>query len=52
VDAAWEAAIFPVACRVHRGAVTLDSSLHNVAGASLSLPTIKSETYSSMGGVC
>jgi hypothetical protein len=29
--------------------VTLDGTLQDVAGASLSLTTVKSETYSSMG---
>jgi hypothetical protein len=48
--AAWEAGIFPVVCRVRRGAMTLDRALHDVAGASLSLPIIESETYSSTGG--
>jgi hypothetical protein len=50
-DAAREAEILPAVCRVRRGATTLDSALHDVAGASLSLPTVESETYSSMGGV-
>jgi hypothetical protein len=54
-SAAWVAAreveIFPAVCLVHRGATTLNSALHDVAGASLSLPTVESETYSSMGGV-
>jgi hypothetical protein len=35
---------------VRRGTATLDDTLWDVAGASLSLPTIESETYSSMGG--
>jgi hypothetical protein len=48
--AAWEAGIFPVVCRVRRGAATLDGALRDVAGASLSLPTVESETYSSTGG--
>jgi hypothetical protein len=47
---AWEAGIFPVVCRVRCGAATLDGALHDVAGASLSLPTVESETYSSTGG--
>jgi hypothetical protein len=48
--AAWEAGILPVVCRVRRGAATLDGALRDVAGASLSLPTVESETYSSTGG--
>jgi hypothetical protein len=36
----WEAGIFPVVCRVRRGAVTLDGALRDTAGASLSLPTV------------
>jgi hypothetical protein len=48
--AACEAEIFPAVCNVHRGAATLDGALRDVAGASLSLPTIESETYSSTGG--
>jgi hypothetical protein len=48
--AAWEAGNFPAVCRVRRGAATLDGSLRDVAGASLSLPTVESETYSSTGG--
>jgi hypothetical protein len=47
---AWEAGIFPAICRVRRGAATLDGALRDVSGASLSLPTVESETYSSMGG--
>jgi hypothetical protein len=35
---------------VRHGATTLDSTLRDVAEASSSLPTIESETYSSMGG--
>jgi hypothetical protein len=46
---AWEAGIFPVVCRVRRDTATLDGILRDVAGASLSLPTVESETYSSMG---
>jgi hypothetical protein len=34
---------------VRRGAATLDGARRDVAGASLSLPTVESETYSSMG---
>jgi hypothetical protein len=48
--AAWEVGILPVVCRVRRGAATLDGALRDVAGASLSLPTIESETHSSMRG--
>jgi hypothetical protein len=48
--AAWEASIFPAVCRVRHGAATLDRPLRDVAGASLSLPTVESETYSSTGG--
>jgi hypothetical protein len=48
--AAWEAGIFPAVCRVRRGAATLDGVLRDMAGASLSLPTIVSEMYSSTGG--
>jgi hypothetical protein len=48
--AAWEAGIFTAVCRVCRGAATLDGPLCDVVGASLSLPTIESETYSSTGG--
>jgi hypothetical protein len=48
--AAWEAAIFPVACRVSRSAATFHGVLRDAAGASSSLPTIESETYSSTGG--
>jgi hypothetical protein len=44
--AAWEAGIFPVICRVRRGAATLDGPLRDVAGASLYLATVESETYS------
>jgi hypothetical protein len=47
--AVWEAGIFPAVCCVRRGAATLDGTLQDVAGASLSLTTVKSETYSSMG---
>jgi hypothetical protein len=46
---AWEAGIFPAVCRVRRGAVTLDGALRDVAEASLSLPTVESKTYLSMG---
>jgi hypothetical protein len=48
--AAWEAGIFPAVCHMRRGAATLDGSLRNVVGASLSLPIVESETYSSTGG--
>jgi hypothetical protein len=48
--AAWEAVIFPAVCRVRRGVATLDGPLRDVAGASLSLLTVKSETYSSTVG--
>jgi hypothetical protein len=48
--AAWEVGIFSDVCRVRRSAATLDGALRDVAGASLSLPTIESETYSSTGG--
>jgi hypothetical protein len=47
---AWKATIFPAGCRMRRGAATLDGSLHDVVGPSLSLPTIESEMYSSTGG--
>jgi hypothetical protein len=47
-SAAWvaarEAEIFPVVCRVRRGVKTLDGALRDMAGASSSLPTVKSET--------
>jgi hypothetical protein len=39
--APWEVGIFPVVWRVRRGAATLDGPLRDVAGASLSLPTVK-----------
>jgi hypothetical protein len=39
-----------VVCRVRRDAATLDGTLRDEAEASLSLPTIESEMYSSMGG--
>jgi hypothetical protein len=42
--------IFHVVRRMRRGTTTLDGDLRDVAGASLSLPTVESETYSSMGG--
>jgi hypothetical protein len=42
--AAWEV------CRVRRGAATLDGPLRDMEGASLSLPTFESETYSSTRG--
>jgi hypothetical protein len=48
--AAWEAGIFPAVCRVRGGAVTLDGAPRDAGEASLSLPTVESETYSSMGG--
>jgi hypothetical protein len=48
--AAWEAGIFLAVCYVCRGVATPDGVLCDVAGASLSLPIIKSETYSSTGG--
>jgi hypothetical protein len=47
---AWVVGFFPAVCRVCRGAATLDVPLRDVAGASLSLQTVESETYSSMGG--
>jgi hypothetical protein len=47
---AREADIFPVVCRVCRGAATLDGALRDMAGASSSLPTVESEMYSSTGG--
>jgi hypothetical protein len=47
---AWEEGILPAVCHVRRDAATLDGALRDVAGASLSLPTVESETYSSMGG--
>jgi hypothetical protein len=50
VVAAREADIFPDVCRVRRGVATLDDALHDAAGASSSLPTVESETYSSTGG--
>jgi hypothetical protein len=40
----------PAICRVRRGAAISDGALRDVAGASLSLPTVKSETYLSTGG--
>jgi hypothetical protein len=39
--AALEAGIFPAVCRVRRAAATVDGALRDVAGASLSLPTIE-----------
>jgi hypothetical protein len=48
--AAWEVGIFPAVCRVRRGTATLDGALRDATGASLSLPTVESETYSSTGG--
>jgi hypothetical protein len=48
--AAWEADIFPAVYRIHHDAATLDGALRDVVGASLSLPTVESETYSSTGG--
>jgi hypothetical protein len=50
VVTAREADIFPDVCRVRRGVATLDDALHDAAGASSSLPTDESETYSSTGG--
>jgi hypothetical protein len=54
-SAAWVAAqeeeFFPVVCPVRHGAATLDGALCDVAGALSSLPTVESETYSSMEGV-
>jgi hypothetical protein len=47
---AWEAGIFPAVCRVRCAAATLDGALRDVEEASLSLPTVESETYSLMGG--
>jgi hypothetical protein len=49
VAAAREANIFPVAYRVRRDTATLDGTLRTT-GALSSLPTVESETYSSMGG--
>jgi hypothetical protein len=46
--AAWEVEIFPAVCRVRHAVVTLDVALRDVAGASLSLPTVGLEMYSSM----
>jgi hypothetical protein len=48
--AAWEAGIFLAVYRMRHVAATLDGSLGDVVGASLSLPTDELETYSSMGG--
>jgi hypothetical protein len=48
--AAWEAGILPAVCRVRRGAATLDDALRDVAGVSLTLRTVESETYSSTEG--
>jgi hypothetical protein len=48
--AAREAGIFPTVCRVRRGTTTLDGALRDAVGASLSLPTVESLTYSSTGG--
>jgi hypothetical protein len=39
---AWEAGIFPGVCRVCRAAATQDGAMRDVAGASLSLPTVES----------
>jgi hypothetical protein len=50
VAAAREADIFPVACRMCRGAATLDGALRDMAGASSLLPTVEWEVYSSTGG--
>jgi hypothetical protein len=47
--ATWEAGIFPAVCRVRHDAATLDGALRDAAEASLSLPTVESEMYSSMG---
>jgi hypothetical protein len=49
--AAWESDIVPAVCRVRRSAVTLDGALRDVVGASLSLPIVELEMYSSTGGV-
>jgi hypothetical protein len=38
--AAWEAGIFPVVYRVRRAAATLDGAPRDMAGASLSFPTV------------
>jgi hypothetical protein len=46
----WEQGIFPAVFGIRRAAATLDGALCDVAGASLSLPTVESETYSWMGG--
>jgi hypothetical protein len=48
--AAWEVDIFHAVFRVHRGAATLDGAIQDVVVASLSLPTVELETYSSTGG--
>jgi hypothetical protein len=50
VVAAREVDIFPVACRMRRGATTMDGTLRDVVGASSLLLTVESERYSSMGG--
>jgi hypothetical protein len=42
--AALEAGIFPAVYRVRRGAATLDGALRDTGEASLSLPTVESET--------
>jgi hypothetical protein len=45
-----EAAIFPAVSRVRHDAATLDGTLRDTTGASLSLPAVELETYSSTGG--
>jgi hypothetical protein len=49
VAAAREVGTFPLACRVRRGVTTLDGALRDVARASLSLPNVESDRYSSIG---
>jgi hypothetical protein len=49
VVATREATIFHVSYRVLHGAATLDDTLHDVAWASSSLPTVESEMYTPMG---
>jgi hypothetical protein len=41
--AVWEVGIFPAVGRMRRSAPTLDGPLSDLAGASLSLPTVESE---------
>jgi hypothetical protein len=40
---------FAAVCHVRHGAATLEGPLRDVADASLSLPTVESETYSLTG---